>query len=625
MSLNSPQFSTVLEQMSNIGEKVNIGHRKVTTNSWSSAPEIQVTCFEEEIRNDQVQETGLEKNSFEETKETNEKTKRKAIKTLALHQSREKGGNDSGCCSSDEYFFNHRNSALSSGDQTIDVGSRSDTKTYGVKSANGSLVSNSPRGEKKKTIQRNFNSSKIDANADTGVQPKANDKDTTPRPSSKSLAISSISDVNRNSSASRRRYTICSVPGGNVENCEYNLEPNNRRRSVADINMRNSRAVKENSKINHKRIDLKFDTNTAKSHVQLTRVAQILGSNQNGAQASDEMFTSGEDSLTINKNDCQPNNCSLMDVRFPVKLPSEIITRTQKLSKNQSLSVLKEVGVISSTDPGQKMRIKSAYVRNISNSLSVEVKENHLPLRPRPHSDPRPQPRRSVRSRKQKPWTKNTQLTVDWRSSVCKSDSEMGKFSPGGDENETTKSNGVLNPPQSRKSVDIWKEGDARKLASEAEVNDIKSNMSIVGQSQGLRNVTSPRQQQSLEISGHASPVSPREERKIYLGAAKPIARIRNKVQSRSHLQTTSQIIIDQAEKELNKCNERLPHIPMEQVMKRWQTDRKHWNMVYSTVVNSALENNGCKTNIETLRGCRYIRESVVTKTKKKTNQLNRM
>lgn len=61
MSLNSPQFSTVLEQMSNIGEKVNIGQRKVTTNSWSAALEIQVTCFEEEIRNDQVQETGLEK------------------------------------------------------------------------------------------------------------------------------------------------------------------------------------------------------------------------------------------------------------------------------------------------------------------------------------------------------------------------------------------------------------------------------------------------------------------------------------------------------------------------------------------------------------------------------------
>ena len=618
MTLNSPQFSTVLEEMNNIGGKVNRGFRKVATNSWSSAPEIQITCFEEEIRNDQVQEIGLE-NSFEETKETNEKTKQKVVKTLALRQSREKGRDESGYCSSDEYFFNHRNFALSSSDQTSDVGSRNSTRAYGIKSANGSLILNSPRREKKNAVERNFNGSKMDANADTCVQPKANDKETKPRPSAKGLTISSISEVNRSHSARCRRYTICSVPFGNVESCDYNLEPNNRRRSVADINMRNSRAViKGNRKINDKRIDLKLDTNKAKSHVQLTRVAQILGSNRNVAQASDEMLASGDD-------DCPPNNCSPIDVRFPMKLPRRIITRTRKLSEKQSLSVLKEVAVNSTTDQGQKLRITSAYVKNTSNSLSVGLKENHLPLRPRSQSDPRPQPRRSVSSPKQNPLTKNNQLTVEWRSSVSKSDSAIGKFSPSEIDNEKTTRNGTLNPPQSRKSADTRKEGDARKLVSEAEVKVIKSDMNIVSKPKGLRNVTSPRQHQIVEISGHASPVSPREERKIHLAAAKPIARIRNKVQSRGHFQTTSQIIIDQAAKELKKCNERLPHIPMEQVMKRWQTDRKHWNMVYSTVVNSAHENNDCKTNIETLKGCRYIRESVVTKKKRKTNQLNRM
>lgn len=611
MTLNSPQFSTVLEEMNNIGGKVNMGFRKVATNSWTSAPEIQITCFEEEIRNDQVQETGLE-NRFEETKETNEKTKQKAIKTLTLHQSREKGRDESCCCSSDEYFFNHRNSALSSREQTADVGSRNNTWAYGTKSANGSLISNSPRLEKKNAVQRNFNGSKMDANADTCVQPNANDKETKPRPSTKGLAIS---EVNRSHSARCRRYTICSVPFGNVESCDYNLEPNNRRRGVADINMQNSRAViKGNRKINNKRID----TDKAKSHVQLTQVAQILGSNQNVAQASDEMLASGDD-------DRQPNYCSPINVRFPKKFPRRIITRTRTLSGKQSLSLLKEVAVISSTDQGQKLRITSAYVKNTSNSLSVEVKENHLPLRPRSHNDPRSQPKRSVSSPKQNPLTKNNQLTVEWRSSVSKSDSAIGKFSSSEDDNEKTTRNGTLNPPQSRKSADTWKEGDARKLVSEAEVKDIKSDMNIVSQPKSLRNVTSPRQQQIVEISGHASPVSPREERKIHLAAAKPIARIRNKAQSRGHFQTTSQIIIDQAAKELKECNERLPHIPMEQVMKRWQTDRKHWNMVYSTVVNSAHENNGCKTNIETLKGCRYIRESVVTKKKRETNQLNRM
>ena len=199
-----------------------------------------------------------------------------------------------------------------------------------------------------------------------------------------------------------------------------------------------------------------------------------------------------------------------------------------------------------------------------------------------------------------------------------KTDANIGKLVASEEDDVNKKRVGVPSPLNAHKIGETWNDIDPRKLASEAEVNDIKSDLSISSQSQRFRNFTSFRQQPTVEMTGNVSPVSPRDERKLYLAAAQPMARIRNKAQSRSILQTTSQIIIDQAEKELDKCSERLPYISMEQVMERWQTDRRHWNVV-RTVVNSHGDHDS-QTNMETVRGCRYIRDSVVTEKKRKMN-----
>lgn len=213
--------------------------------------------------------------------------------------------------------------------------------------------------------------------------------------------------------------------------------------------------------------------------------------------------------------------------------------------------------------------------------------------------------------------------------SLSKSATDLRKLvSDEEDEEERKRRTSVSTPPRMRKfnsSLGVCgnpslrkSETDLRKLVPEEE-DAVSQKQSLATQSPRMRRISASLPQSASGIGVGSCPLSPREERKIYLAAAKSAPRLPARTKSRNDLQASSQFIIDQAEKELDKLSERLPHISMEQVMKSWQTDRRHWNMV-STVVNPNGEGNASKTNMAEVKDCRYIRESVVTKKKKNSH-----
>ena len=157
-------------------------------------------------------------------------------------------------------------------------------------------------------------------------------------------------------------------------------------------------------------------------------------------------------------------------------------------------------------------------------------------------------------------------------------------------------------------------ETDLRRLVSDEEEVERRGSLSAHSSPRMLRRSSNCQ----IQKSAPTCPVTPQQERKIFMAAAKLEARLPTRAKARNDLQATSQLIIEQAEKELNKFSERLPHISMEQVMKTWQiTNSRHWNMV-STVVNPHAKGKGSGTNMEEVKDCRYVRESVVTQKKKK-------
>ena len=610
--LNSPQFSKVLEQMTIISERVNKGRMK-TPNSWSSAPVIQVTCFDDETNNQQS-----EKPSWKEVKRTDQSMNEEATKTSALVRNSEEEKDFSDYSNIDEDFLS-RNFALQSGDETV-YDHRSDSedmkKTKSrIKSSNGSIISS--RIIKGKVVQRKLDKRKEGVDVgDESVQLTAGVTETMSRSSSQDMGDSRLSSSRF--PGRRRNYTVCSVLGDDNDSSEFsdNSESYNRRNNIAPVNAQNNIAVKGDQKTNNKnrknkpkRIDLSLETSSGKNLAPLNRTRSF----HENDRASDEKLSSDEDFRSKNTDDRRTDNSRSKAMRFPRKSLRDVVFRTQERSEN-GVSILKEVGVIPNTSPTERMRISSSVAKGTPNSLFVNINsENRLPLRPRSQSDQGSSLDAQFADRLLRPTTPK-RLTP----SPSKSDANIGELVACEEDDVNKRRAGVPSPLNAHKIGDTWNDIDPRKLESEAEVNDIKSDLSISSQSQRFRNFTSFRQQPTFEMTGNVSPVSPRDERKLYLAAAQPMARIRNKARSRSILQTTSQIIIDQAEKELDKCSERLPHISMEQVMKRWQTDRRDWNVV-RTVVNSHGDHDS-QTNMETVRGCRYIRDSVVTEKKRKMN-----
>ena len=100
------------------------------------------------------------------------------------------------------------------------------------------------------------------------------------------------------------------------------------------------------------------------------------------------------------------------------------------------------------------------------------------------------------------------------------------------------------------------------------------------------------------------SPVVPRMERMIYLSAASGSTVQRSK--SWSDLSEATMMILDEACKDDGIPQESLPEVSMEEVLRSWKTNDKHYNMI-SSVINPRLESNVDFTKV---KGCRYIRKA---------------
>ena len=300
----------------------------------------------------------------------------------------------------------------------------------------------------------------------------------------------------------------------------------------------------------------------------------------------------------------------------------------RKISEN-SLSILKNAGVTTNTDENYPL---SSPVRGVSTSI-IEGTNPPSNSRARSEADKRiaqslnlasPPQTRKFSSPKPPSGERHAQLAVRANRSPSKSDLDLRRI---GSEEETVEVGrpvSVSSPPHPRRassslgisvSLSMSKsETDLRKLVSDEEEMERRGSLSAHSSPRMLRRSSNCQ----IQKSAPTCPVTPQQERKIFMAAAKQEARLPTRAKARNDLQATSQLIIEQAAKELNKFSERLPHISMEQVMKTWQiTNSRHWNMV-STVVNPHGKGKGSGTNMEEVKDCRYVRESVVMQKKKK-------
>lgn len=444
----------------------------------------------------------------------------------------------------------------------------------------------------------------------------------------------SSSDTQRNGliqnpSPPRRRYTVGSVSG---DNNSYNESQNNsnlnKRRSVQSLGSTplNSRLITGESKhspeitINKKkseRIDLSFKIDPRKRSQTCGELARI--ENNSGDTAPDK------GSRRFDGDHRAVDNVQSALVGSPPRSPKVPV---RKISEN-SLSILKNAGVTTNTDENYSL---SSPARRVSTSIS-EGRNSPSNSRARSEADKgiaqslnlaSPPQTRKFSSPKQPSGERHAQLAVRANRSLSKSDVDLRRI---GSEEETVEVGrpvSVSSPPHPRRassslgisvSLSMSKsETDLRKLVSDEEEMERRGSLSAHSSPRMLRRSSNCQIQKSVPTC----PVTPQQERKIYMAAAKQEARLPTRAKARNDLQATSQLIIEQAEKELNKFSERLPHISMEQVMKTWQiTNSRHWNMV-STVVNPHAQRKGSGTNMEEVKDCRYVRESVVTQKKKK-------
>ena len=644
--VNSPQFINVMKQLNTVEAKLTKGITK-TTGLWSSTPLIEVTCFDDDAYNEYIQKTLEDSNWGGLNESTATRSEVAAAENLSAKQSSE--GECGNCDNSTSY------NAFSSGEENVvERSSQKNKKNKPArKGSNGSVMSSQATNGRivKTKVESNSTINKQRADSSEYDQINAHvPKIPAPRPSLSSSGDAPRSDVMASPAVPQRRYTFSSFPGENNSSveCPSNSALNNRRTSTPVIqNGRDKKPTSEtiNDRKKPERIYLSFtvDPITVSSQSSQTRKR----SQSNGSSHSEENSHTFEETLPTDEvfrtyEDGRPANNAgpTVIVESPPRSPREAFSKTRTKISETSMSIMKDAGVIPNRSPTPGRRISTSMIQG-KRSTSSDIAEKPSPLS-RSHSDLRPELRRanltqrlnlasSSQSRKlssPKLTTKATsnQLTVGGAGrSLSKSQTDLRKLiSKEGD----AEGKSVSTPQLARKfgniktgtSVDVnsnsslsKSEIDLRKLVPEEEAKD-----SI--QSPRLRRVSATRLQSAAENGAGRSPLSPREERRIYLAAAQPVARLSKRAKSRGDLQASSQFIIDQAEKELDKFSERLPHISMEQVMKSWQTDRRHWNVV-STVVNPYEESNDSKTNMKSVKDCRYIRESVVTKKKKKHSQ----
>ena len=609
LKVNSPQFCRVLQQM-------NI-----------STPSIHVTSFDDDAYNEKMQRK-LDDPTWAELEDKSKTESAEAMVENSLDDNKNK--QESGLCfangnangndgvSKNGSHEEEKTTMLESHEQTV--------KSHQPSTNEGSEVSSHTPTEiednQVETKKDNLNKQGATEQLKTSVSRKA-------RKTSWSSSDTQRNGLIKNPSPPRRRYTVGSVSGDNKNyNGSQNNSNLNKRRSVQSFGSTplNSRLITGENKhsteimINKKkseRIDLSFKIDPRKRPQTCGELARI--ENNSGDTTLDKGSRRFDgDHRAVDNVHSAPAGSPPRSPKVPVR----------KISEN-SLSILKNAGVTTNTDENYSL---SSPMRRVSTSI-IERTNSPSNSRARSEADKRiaqslnlasPPQTRKFSSPKPPSGERHAQLPVRANRSLSKSDLDLRKI---GSEEETVEVGrpvSVSSPPHPRRassslgisvSLSMSKsETDLRKLVSDEEEMERRGSLSAHSSPRMLRRSSNCQ----IQKSAPTCPVTPQQERKIFMAAAKQEARLPTRAKARNDLQATSQLIIEQAEKELNKFTERLPHISMEQVMKTWQiTNSRHWNMV-STVVNPHAKGKGSGTNMEEVKDCRYVRESVVMQKKKK-------
>lgn len=605
LKVNSPQFCRVLQQM-------NI-----------STPSIHVTSFDDDAYNEKMQRK-LDDPTWAELED---KSKTESFEAMVDDdKNKQESGlsftnvnaNDNDGVSKKGSHEEENTAVLESHEQTA--------KSHQPSTNEGSEVSSHTPTEiednQVETKKDNLNKQGATEQLKTSVSRKA-------RKTSWSSSDTQRNGLIKNPSPPRRRYTVGSVSGDN-KNCNgsQNNSNLNKRRSVQSFGSTplNSRLITGENKhsteimINKKkseRINLSFKIDPRK---RLQTCGELARTENNSGDT-----TLDKGSRRFDGDHRAVDNVHSAPAGSPPRSPKVPV---RKISEN-SLSILKNAGVTTNTDENYSL---SSPVRRVSTSI-IEGTNPPSNSRARSEADKRiaqslnlasPPQTRKFSSPKPPSGERHAQLAVRANRSLSKSDLDLRRI---GSEEETVEVGrpvSVSSPPHPRRassslgisvSLSMSKsETDLRKLVSDEEEMERRGSLSAHSSPRMLRRSSNCQ----IQKSAPTCPVTPQQERKIFMAAAKQEARLPTRAKARNDLQATSQLIIEQAEKELNKFSERLPHISMEQVMKTWQiTNSRHWNMV-STVVNPHAKGKGSGTNMEEVKDCRYVRESVVMQKKKK-------
>lgn len=660
--VNSPQFNSVLEQMGDFGEKIHDGIKKkaTTTCMWKSMPLIEVTCFDDEAYNKKIQNE-LENAPATETNEATTANEALIIGHSVAQPNNERevnsgdNGNDedesvkaSSCVERNSWVENNTDGIQSK-------------KTNAPRKCSKGFVASSPQSSNRTTNQTKVEINDIETKRQVAgpEELKSSEPPKTPRkPDFRQ------SEVLASPSARRRRYTVCSFPSDNGSSNEpqNNSVLNNRKGSVPvpvvaaqnaprspKLGERNLSSEILNGRKKPERIDLSFKLDSLANDSQQSkefrkRSRTYEGKTQNPRRATSALKRSSSEEHYLPDGDFRVHHDNR---RLANGNPSPGVGKSPRETfqaqeskdsleiSESGLSSLKDAGIVSRTDNrslstrrvstsilhGHKSASKGFSEKQPLSQLDITQRLNLSPPRSRRVDTPKP-----LQDDKQ------SHLGVSTSPTRRKSETDLRKLvSEEEGEAEKQRQLCLTTPPRTRRGSDS-KSGEKKtslgvsgKLSLSRSETDLRTLVSDEERADARRpSLASPQRVRKLNSSkllttvealcSPSSPVSPRLERKIYLAAAKPAARLPIRAKVRNDLAASSQIIIDQAEKELDQCSERLPHISMEEVMKSWHTDSRHWNVVSSLV----KQNSDCasKTNMETVKNCRYIRDGVLKKKK---------
>ncbi|KAL9985405.1 hypothetical protein ACROYT_G007810 [Oculina patagonica] len=638
--INSPQFSRVLEQMGDFEGNIHSGMKKKAGAMWKSMPSIQVTCFDDEPYNEKMLNE-LENPPGKKAKETAIASEAPLIGNSTTQLNNDNGAVYSGNSRNDEEAY--KSKATSSGEENSAMENSREgvlpRKNTPRKCSKGFVVS-SQTPHKTKT-ENNSTDTKGQATSPDDVKSSEAKPARKPTPPDSRLN----SDILSSPSVRRRRYTICSLSGVNESSNEpqnKSKENNDQKTSVGAIQnvprspKLGSRKLSSeilNSRKKPEKIDLSFKVDSPANGSQ-NKLFKKRSHTDEGQTRKQRQTTPAAATVKRSTSDLTSNGDFRMfhdDHRLGdgnqspcVEKPTGEAFQTKESNKSlgiseNSLSLLNDAGVVSIIDNRNPKSAPMSVSENQSLSIdpSVDVTQRlNLASPPRARRASSPRPPQGERP---------SHLGVNANLNHSKSETDLRKIVA-----EEEKQRRVSHPPRTRRGSDLKagerksslgvsgklslskSETDLRKLVAEEEKAEARR--PSLSSPQRVRKLSSSKPLTSSEMHGSASGlVSPQVERKIYLAAAKQAPRLSIRAKARNDLQASSQNIIEQAEKELDKFNERLPHISMEEVMKSWQTDSRHWNVV-SSLVNPNSEHT--KTNMEAVKNCRYIRDGVLKKKK---------